>query len=216
MRKVLILLFSFPLLIFSQEYYNDFGTWTKSIVNYSINKKISLTNKTEIRSNSNSLEIDQFYSQFSVSYKMNKHFSNSLAWRIRSINDNYNYQLKNRAHYDLNYKNKFKSLSIYLRSRSQFNFENNNLNSIYERLRGKLKYKINKKFKIYCYNEFYLLLNNSSVSSKLNKNRIGAGIVHRLNKKTDFELKYIQIRELNTENPERMNVLGAAISIDIN
>jgi hypothetical protein len=75
---------------------------------------------------------------------------------------------------------------------------------------------LSKKIKLYCYNEFYLLLNNSYYNSRFNKNRIGAGLIYRINKKTDLELKYIQIKEINVENPEKMNVLGAAIAIDIN
>ena len=73
----------------------------------------------------------------------------------------------NRFHNDLTYQKKYSDFKIYLRLRSQIQIHPVKLNELIERTRIKIQYKINKKIKIYLYNEQYFLMNkNILISSK--------------------------------------------------
>ena len=53
---------------------------------------------------------------------------------------------------------------------------------------------------------------NRSVSNKYVKNRFGSGIKYELNNKTNLELKYLKIVDMNVESPVSFNVIGFKIS----
>ena len=137
MRIVLLLLF--PIVMFSQQ---DFGLWTKANFDYKFNKKLSLTSKTELRTEENARERSQFYSQLSGKYKLNKAINFSLAYRLKSLKRVYGEELQQRWHTDVNIRlMKSNDLSVFFRSRTQFGFAFNNENTFSERLRLKVKYK---------------------------------------------------------------------------
>ena len=207
---IFLLLIS-PCFVISQDLSQDFGTWTKVNLDFKINKKTSFTNKTELRTLDNSSQISQFYTQFSLNKKLNKKITTSFAWRLRLLNKEYSFLLANRFHNDLNLKHKISDLSFYFRLRTQINFTSNSSNELYERTRLKLKYKINKKIAFYVYQELYFLL-SSSERYFYDKTRFGTGIQYELNKKTDLEIKYLKINDINIENPNSLNVLGLKIS----
>ena len=214
MRIILISVLFIPFIIFSQGYYQDFGSWTKSKFNFKVNKDLSLRNKTELRTNENAKEINQFYTQFSIKKKFNKHISNSIAYRIKSMNREFGYITENRFHHDFTYKTKLKDLSFYIRFRTQYNIIPNELNELYERTRFKINIKLNKKIKIYWYDEFFFKILHMQNDVTHNKNRMGTGIEFKLNKKLDLEFKYLRIKEISIENPRIMNVLGSVISFN--
>ena len=208
---IFLLLIS-PCFVFSQHMSQDFGTWTKINSDFKINKKTSFTNKTEVRTLDNSSQISQFYSQFSLNKKLNKKLSSSFAWRLRLLNKEYSYLLTNRFHNDLTFKHEISDLSFYFRLRTQINFSSNSTNEFYERTRVKLKYKINKKIAFYAYQELYFLLSPSE-RYFYDKTRFGTGIQYELNKKTELEIKYLKINDINLENPSSLNILGANLKL---
>ena len=208
---IFLLLIS-PCFVFSQDMGQDFGTWTKINSDFKINKKTSFTNKTELRTLDNSSQISQFYTQFSLNKKLNKKLSTSFAWRLRLLNKEYSYLLTNRFHNDLTFKHKISDLSLYFRLRTQINFSSNSTNEFYERTRVKLKYKINKKIAFYAYQELYFLLSPSE-RYFYDKTRFGTGIQYELNKKTELEIKYLKINDINLENPSSLNILGANLKL---
>ena len=71
----------------------------------------------------------------------------------------------------------------------------------------KIIFKINKKLSYFIYNELYFLI-NPETKYNYNKNRFGSGLEDSLNKKIGFEIKYLKINDLNTENPSSLNVYG--------
>lgn len=208
---IFLLLIS-PCFVFSQDMGQDFGTWTKINSDFKINKKTSFTNKIELRTLDNSSQISQFYTQFSLNKKLNKKLSTSFAWRLRFLNKEYSYLLANRFHNDLTFKHKISDLSLYFRLRTQINFSSNSTNEFYERTRAKLKYKINKKIAFYAYQELYFLLSPSE-RYFYDKTRFGTGIQYELNKKTELEIKYLKINDINVENPSSLNILGANLKL---
>ena len=208
---IFLLLIS-PCFVFSQDISQDFGTWTKIKSDFKINKKTSFTNKNEVRTLDNSSQISQFYTQFSLNKKLNKKLSASFAWRLRLLNKEYSYLLANRFHNDLTFKHKISDLSFYFRLRTQISFNPNSSNEFYERTRLKLKYKINKKIAFYAYQELYFLLSPSE-RYFYDKTRFGTGIQYELNKKTELEIKYLKINDINVETPSSLNILGANLKL---
>ena len=208
---VYLLLLISPAFVFSQEIAQDFGTWSKLKTSLKINKKTLFSNKTEIRTFDNSRQMSQFYTQFSINKKLNKKITTSFAWRLKVLNEEFSYIIANRFHNDLNFKHKFSDLSFNFRLRTQINFDRYSSNDLYERTRLKMNYKINKKIAFYIYQELYFLLSPSD-NYFFNKTRFGSGIKYQLNKKTDLEIKYLKINDINVENPISLNVLGLKIS----
>lgn len=211
MKKIFLLVTYFPTLFFSQGVYQDFGTWIKLNSNFKIDKKTSITNKTELRTFDNSQQINQIYTQFSYDKDLNKLISTSFAWRSKFINDEFSYVNSNRFHNDITFQKKYSNINIYFRLRSQFHIHPFKNNDWIERTRFKVKYKLSKKLSYYLYNEFYFSVYSENPNS-YTKNRIGTGLKYRLSKKTDLEVKYLKISDVNIESPISLNVIGFKIS----
>ena len=212
MRKFILICFLTPLFFYSQE---DFGTWTKISFDYKINKKVSFNSKTELRTKDNSRTRNQFYTQLSAKYKFNKKLSINLAYRLKSLNENFGEEIQNRFHSDINYKSKIEALSIYFRLRTQYNITYNSDNDWYERTRLKIKYEFNKKFSCFIYNEFYFLINDIE-NNGFDKNRFGTGFEYKISKSISAGLKYLRIAAVNVENPKTMNVIGLSFAHKLN
>lgn len=212
MKTIVYLLFLiFPAIIVCQQKPQDFGTWSKLKTSLKINKKTLLSNKTELRTFDNSRQVSQFYTQFAINQKLNKKITTSFAWRLKVLNEEFSYIIANRFHNDLNFKHKFSDLSFNFRLRTQINFNRFSRYDLYERTRLKLKYKINKKIAFYIYQELYFLLSPSD-NYFFNKTRFGSGIEYKINKRTDLEIKYLKINDINVENTSSLNILGLKIS----
>ena len=212
MKTIVYLLFLiFPVIIVCQQKPQDFGTWSKLKTSLKINKKTLLSNKTELRTFDNSRQVSQFYTQFAINQKLNKKITTSFAWRLKVLNEEFSYIIANRFHNDLNFKHKFSDLSFNFRLRTQINFNRFSRYDLYERTRLKLKYKINKKIAFYIYQELYFLLSPSD-NYFFNKTRFGSGIEYKINKRTDLEIKYLKINDINVENTSSLNILGLKIS----
>ena len=211
MKKIFLLVTYFPTLFFSQGVYQDFGVWIKLNSNFKIDKKTSITNKTELRTFDNSQQINQIYTQFSYDKDLNKQISTSFAWRSKFINDEFSYVNSNRFHNDITFQKKYSNIKIYFRLRSQIHIHPYKNNDWIERTRFKVKYKLSKKLSYYLYNEFYFSVYSEN-SKSYTKNRIGTGLKYRLSKKTDLEVKYLKISDVNIESPISLNVIGFKIS----
>lgn len=212
MRKLILICFLIPTLFYSQE---DFGTWMKISFDYKLNKKISFNSKSELRTEDNSRTRSQLYTQFSSKYKFNKKISINLAYRIKSLKKEYGEEIQSRFHSDINYRIKLDALSIFFRSRTQYNITYNSENEWYERTRLKLKYDLNKQLNCFVYNEFYFLLNNSENNS-FNKNRLSTGIEYKISKYLSIQLKYLRIKDVNVVKPKTMNIIGASFAHRLN
>ena len=212
MRKLILICFLFPILFYSQE---DFGTWVKISFDYKLNKKISFNSKSELRTQDNSRTRNQLYTQFSSKYKFNKKISITLACRVKSLKKEYGEEFQNRFHSDIKYRIKLDDFSVFLRSRTQYNITYNSENEWYERARLKLKYEFNKQMNCFFYNEFYFLLNNPE-NNGFNKNRLSVGVEYKISKSLSLQLKYLRIKDVNIENPQIMNIVGASFAHRLN
>ena len=211
-KKLPLVLLLLPLCIKAQNIPQDFGIWTKLSANYKVNKKINITTKVALRTQNNSLSLNQTYYQLAAKYKFNKHFNTSFAYRLKNMNEEYGSIIKHRFHNDLTLKKKIDDISFYLRFRTQYQFYYIENNEFYERIRLKTSYKINKKINTYTSYEFYIDI----ITPLYDKNRFTLGLEYKINKDFDIEIKYIRNSQLNVDNPDIMNVLGIGLSYDIN
>ena len=211
-KFISLLLLISPLCIKAQDTPQDFGVWSRFNANYKVNKKINITSRAAIRTQNNSLTLNQNYYQLAAKYKFNKHFNTSFAYRLKNMNEKYGNIIKHRFHNDLNLKKKFDDISLYLRFRTQYQISYIENNEFYERIRLKTSYKINKKINTYISDEFYIDIN----TPLYDKNRLTLGLEYKINKDLDIEIKYIRNTQLNVYNPDIMNVLGIGLSYDIN
>ncbi len=109
---------------------------------------MDLSARYEIRTDENSANLKQMFSQLSAKLDINKNFKTSFAWRSKVVNKEYVNEIQNRFHIDLTYRLKLGDLLFYSRIRSQYCIITNDLNEFYERFRLKVAYKINKKIRI--------------------------------------------------------------------
>ena len=114
MRNIIAIFFLLPIIGFTQTN-EDFGAWSKANFNLKLNKTTFIVSKNEMRTNGNSSNINQFYSQIELDKKINKKLSTSFAYRYRLLNKEYNFINNNRFHNDLTYKEKMGDFSLYFR-----------------------------------------------------------------------------------------------------
>ena len=193
----------------------DFGSWTKAELIYDASKKLDLSARYEIRTDENSANLKQMFSQLSAKLDINKNFKTSFAWRSKVVNKEYVNEIQNRFHIDLTYRLKLGDLLFYSRIRSQYCIITNDLNEFYERFRLKVAYKINKKIRPFVYDELYFSVNNPN-GPLFNKNRFGVGLDYKINKSINLDLKYLRIKDVNVAYPQIMNVVGLGLTYKLN
>jgi len=214
-RLIILLILLFPNLLSSQLNNEDFGSWIRTDFSYGVNKKVSFNGRFELRTINNTTELKQLFSEFSAKIKFNSFFRGSFAYRTKSVTKEYNNELQNRLHADFTFRYKVGDLTFLLRNRTQYNIIQNDINPFHERIRIKTAYKINKKIKAFLFNEFFFHLNSLS-GPMHDKNRLGIGLEYKLNRSLFLGLKYLRIKELNTYNPQIMNVIGFGITHKLN
>jgi len=214
-RLSLLLILLFPELASSQINNEDFGNWIRTDFSYGVNKKVSFNSRFELRTINNSTEIRQLFSEFSAKVKLNSFFRTAFAYRAKSVNEEYSNIFQNRFHADLTFRYKIGELTFLIRNRAQYNLIPNELNQFFERIRIKTAYKINKKIKAFLFNEFFFHINNLA-GPKYDKNRLGIGIEYKLNRSLFLGIKYLRNKELNSYNPQIINVIGLGITHKLN
>ena len=214
-RLIVFLILISPVFIVAQTNNEDFGNWIRTDFTYSINKKVALNSRFELRTINNSTEIRQLFSEFSAKIKINSFLRAAFAYRAKSVNAEYSNIFQNRFHTDFTFRYKFGDLSFLLRNRVQYNLNPNETNSFYDRVRLKTAFKINKKIKAFLFDELFFHMNNPG-GPIYNKNRLGVGIEYKINRSLFLGLKYLRNRDLNVYNPQVMNVIGLGITHELN
>ena len=214
-RLFFILILISPVFSAAQSNNEDFGNWIRTDFTYGINKKVALNSRFELRTINNSTEIRQLFSEFSAKIKINSFFRAAFAYRAKSVNAEYGNVFQNRFHSDFTFRYKTGDLTFLLRNRIQYNLVSNKINSLYDRVRLKTAYKINKKIKAFLFDEFFFHLNNNE-GPIYNKNRLGVGIEYKINRSLFLGIKYLRNKEFNVYNPQVMNVIGIGITHELN
>jgi hypothetical protein len=150
--------FSFQL--FSQNI-NDAGLWSTFTLKKEITKKTTLIFDQEFRLRENYTQLNLFYSNIGINFKLNKHFSIEPSYRHidKYLGENV-FSFRHRFSLDLNYKYKVKRFSYSLRARYQREAKNvmsskfGWLSEKYFRIRAQADYQLNAKLSTYYNLEF--------------------------------------------------------------
>jgi len=198
-----ILLLFLPFFAWSQQ--QDFQLWSNLELNYKLAKKVKISLDQSYRIRENATISDLFFTNLSLSYKLSKHHSVALGYRM--INDfdlNSNIELKHRYYSDYNYRFKQKRLTI--RNRLRFQYQSQNITI---RDKASISYNV-KKTPFEPFTSFEIYYKNKS----LDKWRYTLGGAYPLAKKTNFSVFYRIQKDINAKKPEELYILG--IGLDYN
>jgi hypothetical protein len=201
MKKSSLILIFFPLFLMGQE--PDFMLWSKASLNYSINKKTSISFSQGLRLRENASLKDELFSNFSISRKWNKRWRIAMDYRlIEEYDVFFNSELQHRFSLDLRWRKKIDRLTIKSRSRFQYG------SSLAFRERLSVHYNLPKTPL-----EPSFLLETFSDFSSVAKLRATIGASYPLAKSTDIDL-YYRLQN-NFDKASIVYILGLGISHDI-
>jgi hypothetical protein len=225
MRQIIKILFVATFLIansgFSQEN-KDLETWSSIQLNYKMNKKWKFGLQQQLRLKNNSSETDQYFTQLTADYKLNKDFTLGGGMRYIKSNDNtgniQGYEDHFRYHFDLAYKHKIDQFSLKYRVR----FQNKNELGISEsdgdyakktlRFKTSIGYDIKKwKFDPKFAAEIFHRTEEGE-DSQFSKYRLTLGTDYSLKKYGKIGLYYRIEKELNESLPKTTSIIGLKYS----
>jgi len=125
--SIILLSILFENKIFSQtkEYIEvrDFETWSSLALQYKIKKKLSFELEEQLRLANNSTEIDQYFTNFQIDYKILKNWEFSSGFRYIKANDPIGFKTNLRYNIDLSYDHKISNFDFQYRLRFQNKWE---------------------------------------------------------------------------------------------
>jgi len=191
-----LILFVYSSLQLKAQVQNDLQLWT----NLSVSKKVKdfkFSVEEEFRFYQNISSIEHFYTDFGVTYKINKHFDLGLNYRLR-FNHTYieQYQNSHRFNVDAKYKFDFDRFDCYYRIRYQSEVESFLYvpsNDFFDNaVRNKLKFSYDidgSKLEPFAEIEFFTDVSNLN-NVELYKMRYTLGLGSEKNKFKGFEAFY--------------------------
>ncbi|HIC32314.1 MAG TPA: DUF2490 domain-containing protein, partial [Flavobacteriaceae bacterium] len=152
---------------FSQSMETEVGTWYTVIGSYKLNEKVSFGGVAELRDYQFSHNLNFFYVQGVVNYKLNKKFSLTGGYLFGEIDttiepSNKPNVIEHRLLEQINFKTKLNKLAISQRMRLEQRFWNaHQYSEVRHRLRYRVKFKypLNKTFYLGGYEELILRKN---------------------------------------------------------
>lgn len=181
---------------FSQSMETEVGTWYTIIGSYKLNEKVSFGGVAELRDYQFSHNLNFFYVQGVVNYKLNKKFSLTGGYLFGEIDttiepSNKPNVIEHRLLEQINFKTKLNKLAISQRMRLEQRFWNaHQYNEVKHRLRYRIKFKypLNKTFYLGGYEELILRKN----PKPFEQNLLSADLGINLDKHFSVEIGYIK------------------------
>lgn len=191
----------------------DLQLWTGATVEKSLGKAWTLSLKEEIRFKKDISEINNFFTDAGIGYRINKNFALEGAYRYtRDKKSDDSYENLTRYNLDLIYKGRLSSITLAYRLRYQKEVEGFNLieqgtnYEKYVRNRIKISYTDFKKIKPYVSFELFQLFEYAKPAD-FEYFRVQGGIKYEPGKLGSFTLAYGFNRELNSEEPALISML---------
>ena len=189
---------------------NEF--WTGASLKYKLNKKVAFNLDQQVRITNNLNEIRSTFFEFGVKYKFNKHFSTRFQHRytIRNMERHVNrfsldgtgkFNIKP-ANLELSYRLRFQHAMVTFTDEPETFLRN----------RVQIRYKAFKWMKLFARYESFYQFNDKT---RFRRNLYAAGIDLKVNKKLDVSLFYRLDQKINTNNPERRNIIACLVSFEI-
>lgn len=199
----------------------DFQIWT----NLSLSKEISdfdFSIEEEFRFFQNASSIEYFFTDFGVSYKLNKHFDFGINYRLKSNHVNINqYSNSHRFNFDTKYKFKFDRFDFYYRLRFQTEIESFNYVPIDDFYKNKLRNKVKVKYdinnsKLEPFGEIEVFANLFRINSlEIAKIRYTLGFGSEKNKFKGFKSFFRLENSLSSSINKRDYIIGISYSFDL-
>jgi len=209
-KKLLLILFFIPLLVFSQE---DANLWS----GISISKKYKDFNfglSEEIRLNENFTLINKTFTELTAEYKIIKSLRVGFGYRFNQVNkfEYGGFVMNHRINFDLTYKNKFNYFKFAFRTRYQQKFDALKDGSVYNRNKLTIKYDLDNPFEPYIASELFYQFNNVY---EFNKSRISVGVKYKISDNSNLKAFYILQQEFNVSDPIMDHIYGIGYSFEL-
>jgi hypothetical protein len=197
---------------------NDFGSWSTLALEYKFNKKLSFGLEEQLRLKENISQIDEYFTEISTEYDLTKNFSIGAGARFIKENDNegkiQGYENHFRFQLDAAYKHKIDQFSLKYRLRYQNKNElgistsEGDYANQHIRLKTSIGYniknwKLDPDFSAELFNHF-----EKNEENGFDKYRLSIGTDYDLKKYGKINLYYQFEKELNSTNPNSLNVIG--------
>jgi predicted porin len=189
---------------------NEF--WTGASLNYRLNKKIDFSLDQQVRITDNLNRVRNTFFEFGARYRFNKHFS---------VRAQHRYIIRNEARhvnrYTLDGTGKFKlkpaKLDFAYRLRMQHAITTFTKEpETYLRNRFQIRYRALKKVRLFARYESFYQFNDKS---RFRHHLFATGVDFKLNKQLDLSVFYRLDQKINTNNPERRNIIAVLVSFEI-
>jgi hypothetical protein len=227
MKKLVLIAFLCLLFLnksFAQEntvIVSDLETWSSIKVSKKV-WKLNISLEEELRLNRNSSQIDLFFTDLGVSYKINKYVKMGTDYRFyRTLTNSGDFETRHRfsGEVKLNYDIKRFDVSYRLRFQNKdedfykSDLSDNNLSNLRNKI--KIDYNIKKsKFNPYLSAELFRRLARSD-ADYFNKYRLTLGTTYTFKNIGSINIFYRFDKELNTTYPKSTYILGVGYSYKI-
>jgi len=185
----------------------DLHLWTGAGIEKSIGKAWTLTLKEELRFKHDISEINNYFTDAGLRYRISKNFALEAAYRYtRDKKSDNSYENQTRFNLDLRYKGRLDFITIHYRLRYQKEVEGFNLivqGTEYEKyLRNRIRIYYNdfKKFKPFVSSELFRVFKYAQTSD-LEYTRVQGGVKYEPGTLGSFLLAFGFNRELTDEAP---------------
>jgi len=196
--------------------------WFAVAAKYKINKEFSVEVEEGFRVAYLSY-MSTTYTEFALGYKFNKHFKISGGYRLIYRGSWSNWEnLDNRFFTDFAYSNKFGDFKATLRTRFQLRYRDWHTSELgwrpqfINRNKLTLTYDMSQGFEPFASVELFHRLNDLGLKPYTQQARFALGLNKKLNDNLGLSVYYMFQPEFNSVKPEKDQIFGIDLSIDLN
>lgn len=204
---------------------NDACLWTTFNLEKKITSRTTGTFAHEIRLNENYTQLNQYFTNLGLEYRVTDFFKAGLIYRFTEkyqLQDGGIFSYRHRLMLDLGFRFKAGKVIFLYRNRLQAQVRDihsgstGNVPEWY--LRGKLtlKYNLEKQYMPYVSSELYFQITDPespAINNMFNTVRLSAGFDYKINKKNVIGLYYLFEKEFNIVRPNNIFVTGLEYSL---
>lgn len=187
------------------QHINDFNWWSSISIEHQVTRRVAVSLEEQLRLNQNAAEIDQYFTDFGVSYDLSDKFKIGGFYRfIRKQQDTY-YSNRHRWYADLSFKTKYHKLVFGLRQRVQQQVEDvqssetGKYPELTLRTKASIKLDLDKKYAPYVSSELYF--NEDTKQDEgwfISKIRLTGGVDYKFNRRHSVDVFYMYQHEPQT------------------
>lgn len=200
---------------------SDFGIWMGADIKKKISSRFSLDFSQQALTRENSVQIDKFFSQFGLNYKLSKKLKLSISYRlIQNKEIDFVYHYGNRLQTDLTLYQKIQNLKFYYRIRFQnqyadfFSSENGRNPKGVLRQRASLEYDFGRRI-VPGISAEYFYDGQSFIPNDLSGERYRATVNYEINNKNQIQVFYQFQNKWNVKLPVNSYIIGFMYGFDL-